>query len=251
MPDDRLNRLRHEDWATLAQEFTAIMRAHAPGWTDVNVGDPGITLVELFTFLFSDLFATGIQLPESTRQKLLMAVEQLSRMRQFPCPPSGSFTRVRYFTGKLLTAEDLQAEQDYHRAKCRYHNLWHHGTGIVSGLHLTLDSPSTSSGQATVHVNPGVAIDGTGEELAVCEPLSATVPADMSSCFVTLSRIEVPIAPVPAVNSDLGAEASRIEERVQLEIVTGIPQNAVELAHLERHETGWRMDPDFHPLRSR
>ena len=37
------------------------------------------------------------------------------------------FERSRFFTGQVLTADDLQREQDYHRDKARLHNRFLHG----------------------------------------------------------------------------------------------------------------------------
>jgi len=42
--------------------------------------------------------------------------------------------RVNYFAGRLLTAEDFRAEQEYHREKSRRHNRRLHGSGVASGL---------------------------------------------------------------------------------------------------------------------
>jgi len=50
---------------------------------------------------------------------------------------SHSLERPRFFTGKLLTTEDLALEQQYFREKLRRHNRSLHGFGIVSGLKVT------------------------------------------------------------------------------------------------------------------
>jgi len=49
----------------------------------------------------------------------------------------GEVRRVHYFTGKLLTAEDLAAEQTYHVEKARRHNRTLHGAGVAQGLGVT------------------------------------------------------------------------------------------------------------------
>jgi hypothetical protein len=50
-----------------------------------------------------------------------------------PCdiPP---FSRNNYFTGKLLTARDFTAEQQYSADKLRLHQIALHGWGVVCGL---------------------------------------------------------------------------------------------------------------------
>ncbi len=68
--------------------------------------------------------------------------------------------RVHYFSGQLLSPEDLQAEQDYHREMRYLHNRLL-GQGVVSGLDVTAGDGST------VIVSPGLAIDGYGRELVL------------------------------------------------------------------------------------
>jgi hypothetical protein len=51
--------------------------------------------------------------------------------------------RPHFFTGQLLTADDLQAEQDYFRGKSRLHHRLLHGWGIVSGLGVSIDQGAT------------------------------------------------------------------------------------------------------------
>lgn len=66
-----------------------------------------------------------------------------------------NLTRVRYFSGQLLTTSDFQAEQDYHRAKLRRLTLSLIGYGVVSGLQVKLGAGSTSDAPV-VSVSPGL-----------------------------------------------------------------------------------------------
>jgi hypothetical protein len=43
-------------------------------------------------------------------------------------------TRLRYFHGQMLAANDLQAEQDYFKKKLLLHNRCLHGYGTICGL---------------------------------------------------------------------------------------------------------------------
>jgi hypothetical protein len=70
--------------------------------------------------------------------------------------------RPNYFTGRLLTAEDLEQEQTYHLEKERRHNRFLHGWGVAYGLEV-----EPADGGAGVVVHPGLAIDGLGRELVV------------------------------------------------------------------------------------
>jgi hypothetical protein len=47
----------------------------------------------------------------------------------------------------LLTADDLQREQDYHRDKARLHNRFLHGWGVVAGLTVSVDQEKKKRGQ--------------------------------------------------------------------------------------------------------
>ena len=66
--------------------------------------------------------------------------------------------RPRFFDGELLTAKDLQVEQDYQIEKRRLHNRMLHGLGVVSELAVSVDDgPSVA-----VCVSPGFALDASG-----------------------------------------------------------------------------------------
>src|SRR5262245_10563777 len=62
--DDR----RYED---LVAEAIARIPAHTPEWTDVRVGDPGVTLVELFAWLTDTLLYRVNLIPERQRLAFL------------------------------------------------------------------------------------------------------------------------------------------------------------------------------------
>ena len=70
--------------------------------------------------------------------------------------------RPHYFLGQLITPEDFQLEQDYHRDMRHLQNR-RFGSGIVDGLHVSADPP----GEVTV--TPGFAIDRHGRELVVTQ----------------------------------------------------------------------------------
>jgi hypothetical protein len=87
-----------------------------------------------------------------------------SRKREcVPCDIP-EFCRNNYFTGKLLTARDFVAEQQYLRDKLRLHHVALHGWGIVCGLKV-VEHPMP--GCLKIRVEPGLAIDGCGREIQV------------------------------------------------------------------------------------
>lgn len=70
--------------------------------------------------------------------------------------------RTSFHSGKLLTAEDLNREQEYFRNKLKRHNRMLHGFGVVSGFRVTM-----AGGE--VLVEPGFALDCEGNEIALSE----------------------------------------------------------------------------------
>lgn len=237
-----------EKWAMLAQDLTARVKAYVPGWAGPNSHDPGITLLELFAFLTDQLMAQQDEVAGGGARRFSVDNENIPGTGSMPstCTP---LRRVHYFTGKVMSASDFQAEQDYFLAKLRRHNLGFHGAGVVSGLGVHVEPAAT--GQGTVVVEPGVAISPNGEQILLCDGSSALLPANASSCYISLLQVDVPVEPVPAVNSEPGTEPSRIEERARLEVSITVPAGGIALAKLEQQQSVWRLDPNFHPPRSR
>jgi hypothetical protein len=98
----------------------------------------------------------------------------LSGSEQRECAPTdpAALERPRYFAGQVITAEDLTQEQVYFREKLRRHNRLLHGWGVICGLDV---------GEAegcSVKVSAGYAIDPTGDEIVVPEPVHVDVCAE-------------------------------------------------------------------------
>jgi hypothetical protein len=61
-------------WADLVEEGRALIPVYAPEWTDHNVHDPGITLIELFAWLAEmDLYQLN-RIPDRHKQKFLLLI---------------------------------------------------------------------------------------------------------------------------------------------------------------------------------
>ncbi|GAA4547884.1 hypothetical protein [Amycolatopsis samaneae] len=103
--------------------------------------------------------------------------------------------RVRYFDGQYLRPRDFTDEQDYHVAMRRRHNLAGHSWGIAAGLAVT------ASGGPPV-VEPGLAVDGYGREIAVLRrlavpplpapPPGGQVPYDVWLCYDRVGSDQAP-----------------------------------------------------------
>jgi hypothetical protein len=167
-------------------------------------------------------------------------VTKLERGASPPCDDLANPTRPRYLEGRLITAADLTQEQEYHRTKRRRHNLLLHGTGLVSGLDVAVESGST--GEPVVSVSPGVAISPDGEELLVCERMMSPVTVATPLAYVALRLADRPHAMIPTSGGD---EASRIEEVVEVHVVTELATSDLGIARVVRREDSWRVDPTF------
>src|SRR5688572_13209164 len=103
------------------------------------------------------LEARGDALPERGRLSAARLARSALALAGMNAPARGcALARNRYFSDRLLEAEDFQLEQDYVRERLRRHNRALHGTGIVCGLQVSVQ-PDGRSGEQVV-VQPGVAI---------------------------------------------------------------------------------------------
>lgn len=64
-------RLDARTYQDLVEEALARIPVHNPEWTNFNRSDPGVTLVELFAFLFDSVLYRANQIPERSRRKFL------------------------------------------------------------------------------------------------------------------------------------------------------------------------------------
>lgn len=72
--------------------------------------------------------------------------------------------RLRYFTGRHMTARDFHDEQGYHRSHRYLHNRMLHGWGVVCGLNVR-PHPNPDCAKDHVLVDCGFALDCCGREL--------------------------------------------------------------------------------------
>jgi hypothetical protein len=149
--------------------------------------------------------------------------------------------RVRYVDGQLLSAEDLRAEQDYHRERARRHNRLAHGAGVVHGLEVTVVPGANGPG---VRVSPGFAIDPDGNEVDLCEAAGLLLPATATRVAVSVRYVEHLADHVPGAD---GLLATRVEEGAEV-VLTPLakgqhsipPAAGLLLAILRSTKRGWR-----------
>ena len=154
--------------------------------------------------------------------------------------------RPNYFSGKLLSPDDLTQEQNYLLEKHRRHLRSLHGFGIVHGLQVGVDETG-----ATIAIEPGLAIDAYGRELSLSEHLTITVPAGTSSpVLVTVEYAERFVDPVPAAENET-PQPSRIEEGCRIALLNDPCEDCVAVARLINEQNRWHIDPTFVPARAR
>ena len=174
-------------------------------------------------------------------------------------------TRNNFFAGRLLTAEDLTAEQNYFLGRLRRHNRLLHGSGVVQGLDVSLTGDTTAP---SVAVGPGYALDPLGNEICVCAATALPLPQKGTSVHVVICHRECPTDPVPVPSDpaepDSTPKPSRIADTFELLLSAASPQRragvcgevssgerGVPLARLRFSRRRWRVDRRFRVPRAR
>jgi hypothetical protein len=242
------------DWLELVRALNRTMTANAPGWTDHNDADPGITTLEVMAYLGEALQFHRETVPGGSDAvtRIIRALERYKEgsvqmeAEALVAETWSGTKRPRYFSGRLLTPEDLTAEQEYHLAAHRRHLRRLHGFGIVDGLKVTFGS----SGD-TFTVEPGTAIDGHGREIQLREPVTVGIADSTSSpARLVVEYAERGVDPVP-VSQDADREWSRIEEGCRVVLGDDSCAHGVTIARLIRDQNKWRADDAFVPARPR
>jgi hypothetical protein len=160
--------------------------------------------------------------------------------------------RPNYFTGRLLTAEDFQAEQDYHRSKAQRHNRLLHGSGVVVGLQVSVEN--STAGSAIV-VQPGFALDPAGREVELDERRKLPITASWTSLHVHIRYLErfVDEWPSSGTDPDASTQPRWIVETCEVALVgepfstdpTNPADAGVALARVIRRGRRWHLDRRF------
>ncbi|HPP45920.1 MAG TPA: hypothetical protein PLF25_00275 [Accumulibacter sp.] len=87
-----------------------------------------------------------------------------------PATPGDPFTRLRYYYGQLLGAEDFTCEQRYFLLRSRLHNALLHGVGTAWGLAVAAQETTEPAG-LRLTCDAGLAIDALGREIFVPQRL--------------------------------------------------------------------------------
>ena len=137
-------------------------------------------------------------------------------------------TRLRWFTGRFITARDLTDEQEYHLDRHRLHNRLLHGWGTVCGLGVHPHDRADCAHE-WVWVDAGIAIDCHGREIILPRREAVRWAVDPSRttsedalAILCLRYDECQTEPLPAIVGDCAhgtvTEPGRVVERWQLEV---------------------------------
>jgi len=141
--------------------------------------------------------------------------------------------RLNYFEGQLLSAADLQAEQEYHVHQRRRGNRVALSPGVVEGLEL-----SGTAGQQQFTVSPGLALDQLGREIILLPPAGgAPLPARPIPPGLT-DLVHVVIRYGEALTDPSPAGDTRITEQPQIELQVAPPPGSVLLGRLNLDVSG-------------
>ena len=245
IPGVRTSTIDNETARALIAAITPVIERAQPNWTGFNDSDPGITLIQLLACVAEGLLYRSDPDPERRRKVMLRTAADLAAVAGAGAMEGATLKRPRFFAGRLIDAATLQSEQDYHRRKYRRHNRSLHGFGIVSGLEVRIDATADSDGRRIV-VEPGVAIDYCGEEIAVSESVGFVLPADGDAAHVSLRHWDHPCAPLAKTTLDVDC----IEEACVVAIVRDVLPSTLVIARLVRSDGRWTIDASFGPPRA-
>ena len=161
--------------------------------------------------------------------------------------PNSPLKRPHFFSGKLLTAEDLSGEQQYVIEKFKRHNRSVHGFGIVSGLNVTERS-------GRIIVQPGLALDCDGNEVLVdtVQTIDVGKLCDWQTAYLSVSFVEIKTAETitESFQFDLVQEnANQGHRHVRARWLACGQGHALTIAKLRKSAHGWRIDRGYRPPR--
>jgi hypothetical protein len=249
--------LTEKQWTSLARDLQRALVRVEPDWADSNAHDPGITVLEVLSYVIADLQhrravrddrARGLARTVAERAIALASADDAND----DC--GSGLQRVNYGFGMVLGVDDFNAEQNYFRRRLQRHNRLLHGTGIAIGLGVSVQHGPAAS---RITIAPGLALDRAGNEMHVEHPVCVELPAQGTHLFVLLRYAERPcrLAPVtahaPVDASDGGSvlRPTRIVETVAVALEATPAPDSVAIARLRRVRGRWRVDARFEVAR--
>ena len=233
-----------EPFAALVRDLHRAVHRYVPAWTDFNVHDPGVMLLQLLAWLAEAERYRAHRLPASALGDAARLATKAMALLDCASAVSGAAVRLRFFAGQLLTDDDLRQEVEYSREQGRLHNRLLHGYGVAQGLAVQVETDERTHAQYVV-VAPGIALDRRGEMIEVCGPDREPLPPAGDALWVAIRYVG---GPCRQAQPDTPAAG---RGRYTLECVTTLAVDALALARLLRVDDAWQLDSTFGPRRLR
>ena len=90
--------------------------------------------------------------------------------------------RIKPSDGMTITAQIWEEAHEYHRHSHRYHTMFGHGPGILTGLEVIASDPPDTS----VYISPGVAIDTEGQLIVLPQAVAYDIGQEMEGLFYVI-----------------------------------------------------------------
>jgi hypothetical protein len=94
--------------------------------------------------------------------------------------------RIKPIDGMAVTAQVWEEAHEYHTLLQRFHNLYAHGPGILTGLDVRASDPPDS----TVYILPGLAVDPVGNVIALTQPVAYDFGQEIEGLIYLLLNYE-------------------------------------------------------------
>jgi hypothetical protein len=120
--------------------------------------------------------------------------------------------RLLYYKGQLLTAQDFNDQQKYHRTKLKQLTA-RFPYGIVNGLTVIYD-PGESSNPEPIVIQEGLAVDIKGDSIALSEHRVSLEGFDSKNCYLSIKYSERPTCSNQSV-CETTLKKNRIEESLE------------------------------------
>lgn len=162
--------------------------------------------------------------------------------------PLERFEKNQFFQGKLMTARDMQTEQEYHEERLNVLNRFATGSGILYGTEVS--SVEADERELKVTIEPGVIIDKYGRMVVIEHSTTKTLPLpgeDEIYLFIRFDESEMESVPVPEVRgaSDEEYMSNRIVEDFELTYQESPPED---FGGLPEFDTAFDEDTDLETM---
>ena len=108
--------LDDRSYQQIRDELVARIPVYAPEWTDHNPSDPGIALIELFSYLTEDLLYRFNQIPDATKLEFL-------RLLQMPLKPAVSANVMLQLSTKNTAGQRVEQHQTASAGEVKFTTL--------------------------------------------------------------------------------------------------------------------------------